>query len=220
MRLSDLGLPDYLYKVRVPTVATYSEDEIDSFGMPVSIINGKKEEDYEADATVMLPLDKIIDIYISGYSISLLDDNVSKMYNALEEYVSKLGVRQESINMMPLRDSRADDIEQFLTEMFNYNKTDIVTDNLGANSGFNLGINVMHRNGVGMGTATNRERVIVNSGIGIMQHHDVGYKDTPIAEEQAVSYITSSDAVIDMSKVKRVAKPRQRRGARYEPKDV
>jgi len=217
MRLKDTGLPDYLYKVKIPAVATYSEEEIEFFGMPVSVLNGDKKEDFEADTVVMLPLDKIVDIYISGYSIVLLDnEQVAKMYNVLEDYLAKLDVRQNSINRLPMRDDRADDIERFLTEMFGYNKSSIVKDALKASSGFNLGMNVMHRNNPMAGT-TNGERRLVTSGIGIMSNYDVDYKQQPAPNN--VSYITDESPVIDLSKIKRTSKPRQRRGTRYKEKD-
>lgn len=215
MRLNDLGLPDYLYKVKIPTMATYSEEEIDTFGMPVSIVNGKPKEEYEADTVVMLPLDRIVDIYIEGYQIVLLDDNlVTKMYSVLEEYLSKLDVRLGSINRLPVRDPRADDIEKFLTEMFNYNKSDIVKDMIGAGSGFDLGINVMNRNSPMIGSMGTEPKIINAGSIGIMSNYDVGYKDNTVSKN--VSYITGQAPVIDLAKIKRTSKPRQRRGTRYK----
>lgn len=219
MRLKDTGLPDYLYKVKIPAVATYSEEEIDTFGMPVTVMDGKKKDDYEADTVVMLTLDKIVDIYISGYSIVLLNDfEVTKLYGVLEDYLSKLDVRRESLNQLPMRDARADDIELFLTEMFGYNKSAIVKDALGTGSGFNLGMGVMNRNGPMIGTIGKEPRV-VSSGIGIMSNYDVGYKNQPVINNNNVSYITDESPVIDLSKIKRTSKPRQRQGVRYKEDD-
>jgi len=216
MRLKDTGLPDYLYKVKVPAIATYSEEEIDNFGTPVTIMNGMKKEDFEADTIVMLPLDKIVDMYIGGYSIVLMGhDETAKLYKMLEEYLSKLDVRQSSINLRPLRDERADDIERFLTEMFGYNKSTIVKDALGGSSGFNLGMNVMKRNGPSAGSIA-QDRVLVNSSIGIMSNYDVDYKQQGTNN---VSYITDDSPVIDLSKIKRISKPRQRQGTRYKEKE-
>ena len=138
-------LPNKLYMVRVPDIATYTEAELRIRGKPTTFDhygNPVLSLDYDNYVTVMLPLTRIIDIYIEGYDIFLVNQkDASDIYNNLTEYL------RESTSQNPFSliqntkpDRRLYDIEKFVDGMFNKNKVSIVKDNFASPSGFDLGL--------------------------------------------------------------------------------
>lgn len=144
-----LTLPDNLFKVRVPIIATYTEQEINAYGLPLDVDNNKNgtanKNSYNNMTTVMLKLDKIIDIYIKGYPIYLVDNEQSKlMFKILEEYiyVNNNDVRT-SLNQEVVKDDRLYEIDKFVGEMFGYNKETIVRGIVTQNNGYTINMGLM-----------------------------------------------------------------------------
>ena len=116
------GLSKKLYNVNVPVIATYSEMEMETFGVMETVVDGEGKLNYENTTNVMLPLTRIIDIYIEGYPIMLTDRNsLTEIYNTLEDYLAGR-VAVNSIHMAGKKDSRMEYIEMFIQEMFDTNK--------------------------------------------------------------------------------------------------
>jgi hypothetical protein len=202
-------LPTTLYKVRVPLISTYTEEEIELFGIPQDEYNGKAKDASEAMTTVMINLDKMIDIYSMGYPIQLVvQDNVGEIYSSLEKYL--LGTIDEenfSLNRATETDPRMDEIDKFAQEMFGINKITIVKKTINARNGFDLGMSLMN---AGFGNKQPHTPTAAPTGI-LAAYTDNTLK--PVQQEtQQRTYgnIFNSAPEIDISKVTRKS-PRQRR---------
>ena len=142
-------LPNDLFMVRVPIIATYEDREIDTFGLPFSIDNQGNQfmDTYKELTTVMLPLDKIIDIYIKGFYIAVVNkEDISKIYVILEKYLSgSVSNPNAYINRGFVKEERLEDIERFANEMFGLNKATIVNDAVkeSKNNPFGLNLDLM-----------------------------------------------------------------------------
>jgi len=142
-----LTLPDNVFKVRVPIIATYTEQEIELYGVPLDSnnTNGKTDkESYQNMTIVMINLDRIINIYIQGYPIYLVDQTKRDiMFKILEEYiyVNNNDVRT-SLNQNIVKDERLYEIDKFVNEMFGNNKESIVKGMVSQSNGYaiNMGL--------------------------------------------------------------------------------
>lgn len=126
-------LPDRLFMVKVPYIATLSSAEIDAFGLPVDIDHGTdigsmtgiyNYQAYNHFTTVMLPLTRIIDIYCNGYEIRINNrEDIPIIYEILETYLrGVINVQNFSLNRRMIKEDRLDDIERFANEMFGLNR--------------------------------------------------------------------------------------------------
>lgn len=126
-------LPSQLFLVRVPVVATYTDEEISVLGLPINVDHGYEygsvEGRYDYNAykeltTVMLPLTKIVDIYCSGHKIAVVNQSdIPIIYEILEKYLMGVtAVKNYSLNHAMIQEDRLDDIERFAQEMFGLNK--------------------------------------------------------------------------------------------------
>lgn len=121
-----VGLPDKLFLVRVPIVCTYSQEEIDILGLPVTynVDSGAYVADaYKNLTTCMLPLTKIIDIYTSNYPIYVVnEEDVKTIYDILNRYFHGLDEQGNfDYNVQGQVEDRLADIKKFATEMFGLN---------------------------------------------------------------------------------------------------
>ena len=143
-----MSLPDNVFKVRVPIIATYTEQEIEIYGIPLDVnnTNGRPDkESYQNMTIAMLNLDRIIDIYIQGYPIYLVDQSQKDlMFKILEEYiyVNNNDVRT-SLNQNVVKDERLYEIDKFVNEMFNNNKESIVKGMVNQNNGYAINMGLM-----------------------------------------------------------------------------
>lgn len=124
-------LPNTLFMVRVPVIATYTPEEVAVVGLPTENHHNLEYFNYQAYnnmTTVMLPLTKIIDVYCNGYPISVVDStDTPKIYEILENYLAGVvTVQQNSVNAAIIKEDRLDYIEKFAEEMFGLNKGNIV----------------------------------------------------------------------------------------------
>ena len=137
-----IKLSNRLFKVRVPIMATYTDEEIEVFGMPVDHDNfeDKTSDVYAELVTVMLSLDKLIDIYSEGYPIHLVEtDSLGVIYDILKEYInSGTGVAMVP-NQIIGHDSRIEDITEFYKSIYNHNTVGISKHELSSYTPFTLG---------------------------------------------------------------------------------
>lgn len=142
-------LPTTLFMVRVPIIATYNEYEITTFGLPIDTINGSPNmSTYHELTTVMLPLDKIIDIYVAGHPIRLVNSSdLSTIYTMLDEYVRGVSNPGEyHLNVAGIVEDRLFDIERFAAEVFDTHKVAILKQTIQIVRGFGKDLNLMgHR---------------------------------------------------------------------------
>lgn len=216
-------LPNKLFLIRVPAICTYDEAELDLFGRPVDIdSSGKKYKDIHNNlVTVMLPLDRIINIYASGYSIALVNkEDVTILYNMLEKYLRGIvNAERYSPNFRCIEEDRLPDIEKFANEMFDLNKGTIVGEVISKrnNNPFGLGLNLMDVKTPKhvieeMKINTNTTGPV--SSTGIMSDYSVGYKTQPtsgynynnipsIPQEDNYSYIYDNMQDLNLNTVVR-----------------
>lgn len=139
-------LPNTLFSVSVPIIATYSPEELDVYGLPMSIVNNSRlENNYETMTTVMLPLTKIIDIYNMGFPIKLNNyKDVTTIYSILENYLDDTErFKYNTIHKPKFREDRLQDIDRFASEIFNLNKITIAKDAFSLQNGFDIGLGRM-----------------------------------------------------------------------------
>lgn len=142
-------LPKELFFVRVPLIATYSDIEMNTLGLPINMINNQPDHTtYNTMVPVYLPLDRIIDIYISGYPIKLIDhESLDRIYVILDQYVRGLNDNDNfELNMPGVVEERLYDIEKFAAEIFDNNKVDILRKLISFKHGYDANVNIMHVN--------------------------------------------------------------------------
>lgn len=143
-----MKISDTLYKVRVPYIATYSPEELELYGMPVSYVDGAAvKSGYDRLVQVEINLDAMIEIYMRGYSINLVDvSKAHEIYETMDNYARDLkeGIHSD-LNMIQI-DERLEDIDRFLNDIFNYNKIDIVRKSVAAPVGYGLNIQLYNPN--------------------------------------------------------------------------
>ena len=149
-------LPDKLFTVKIPVLATYSEAEIDILGIRTDTVNGSNDpKSHEYTTIVMLPVKRLVEIYSQGFPISVINESdMLEIYDILERYLKDWdGYEYTSPNLINM-DSDDDFLElinTFLTEVFGNNKSTIVKDTVdhsAGNSGFLPEINTMNTYGL------------------------------------------------------------------------
>lgn len=147
MYKKDNSINTRLFLCNIPLIATYSEAELELYGLPITIQNGKMNKDTYNDTTrVMISVNRMVDLYSAGMPISVLKiDDTAEIYKILDNYLSKQDEQQHSLNGIVDKDEdRLAEIDKFATEMFGYNKNTIVKGNMNASSGFGLKVNLLN----------------------------------------------------------------------------
>jgi len=208
-------LPDTLFTVKVPTIYTYSEAEMNSMGLPMrQSVDGRDTVDAQEISRVMLPLTRIIDIYSNGGKISLVNpDEVTTIYKILEDYLRDYNPITPELNSTSYDESRDIDIDRFASEMFDLNRRDIVSNTINKKSGFDIGI---HKMGIGR---INRNNASINSRRpsvteAYMDQNPLNSNNTSISDV----YITHNDSIVDPDKVVRKSVVKRRK--RMKPGDA
>lgn len=129
-------LPDTLYDVRVPRIATMTDAEIELLGLPITVVDGHLEVKERDFVNVMLNLNRILDIYINGFPIYLVhESDIKSMYKAYEDYVNNFrndpnrGIDLNDISMLEDSD-RLKELEKFLNSIFDRYKAVIYKQKL------------------------------------------------------------------------------------------
>lgn len=142
-----IQLPNDLYAVRVPRIATLTDEELEIFGLPITTVNNGmhvRERDF---ISCMLNLRRLIEIYQNGYPIYLRDPkDMVKLYESLEEYIRSNGTEEFDPNKPlvinkpkdPVDEEWLSTIESFLNEIFRLNKGSLLQDQLDALAGMNF----------------------------------------------------------------------------------
>lgn len=141
--MNDL-LPNYSFMVVVPSIATYTAEEVEIYGLPTRITNNEKlDKHFNEMSTVYLPLYKIIEIYNQGFPIKLVrQDEIDKVYGLLEEYLNKVGdLRDNTIHKLKFDQNKLEEIDRFASEVFNLNKRQIVNNVSTFKNGWSIGLN-------------------------------------------------------------------------------
>ena len=200
-------LTSKLYRVRIPLLATYTEEELEIYGIPLDVEKGKANQDSYKNLTVCeITIDRMIDLYKDGYPIAIVLPNDSKeIFKTLEDYLhihhNKI---QHSVNVGFIQDDRLKDIDTFLTEIFDYNRNTIVKGMVSTGSGYGINMGLMQT----PGTITNNQIQLGiptdgNVTTGVM----AGYRDTMsgnnVNNNNNNIYVQPNQVNIDMNAVKR-----------------
>jgi len=198
-------LPNRLFKVRVPIIATYTEEEMKVYGLPVDITEGKPNKETFKEMTVaMFNLDKIIDMYINGYPIYIVNPNDSKeIFKILEEYIAIQNNKvSHSLNTPTYEEKRLHEIDKFVSEMFGYNKNTIVQDIIKPTNGYAIDFGLMHT----PGTITNNP-FGVHDLVAVEKEQEDGYRKVteyvPRSQQNQHGYQQPNLPNIDMSTIER-----------------
>jgi len=135
-------LPDKLYKVRVPVISTYTEEEMAALGFPAQVNQkGRVVTEETVWSNVMLPLTQIIDIYSTGAPIRLTDPKeVTELHTVLEEYLRNHNPNVRQFNASTYEETRDLDIDKFAAEIFGLNRSTIVEEVINKPTGFDIGV--------------------------------------------------------------------------------
>jgi len=196
-------LPTKVFKVRVPMMATYSDEEVEILGYPIfESSEGDKKQVYKDFSTVCINLDTMIDHYIAGYPIRIVErEDIAEIFNILEKYIEgRESDVNYSINKIHIgKDDRIDQIDKFANEMFGLNKVNIVKKSVNASNGFNLGLMPM-------------APIVDVKEIGIMS----GYQNNPSSTYQNRSYLVDNTPQVNMDKIVRTSPLKNRRPIRLD----
>lgn len=205
-------LPTKLYRVRIPTIATYSEAELDLYGIPNSYKNGVPiKNDHLEMSTVELPIARLIDVYENGYPIKIVDEKDSvEIYNSLEQYIKDWSADlRTSPNM---RYAKVDNdylllIERFISEIFDHNRTKVLKEVLKANQGYDMSVGFMPTSTM-MSPVANREaHVPKNNVTGVLDRYGRKNKVASNPQQQTPVPIAGNynynSPTIDRNKIER-----------------
>ena len=137
-------LPKKKFLCKVPLISTYEPEMLELIGLPQAIDNqGNQFDIYNNMTMVMIDIDRMIELYKTGYRIAVLKkSDVTEIYNILERYYYDVEEDMNySLNRKAVREDRLDDINNFIDEILKLNKVKIVKDHLriqGNMSGFTL----------------------------------------------------------------------------------
>jgi len=182
---SYVKLSTKLYRVTIPMVATYTEAEMDMLGVPIDNESGNPITDsFNKLTTVMLKLDRIIDIYTNGYPITINNDyDVINIYNELEQYLAGTkGRNVTSINQQPVIEKRFEEIDHFCNDIFQNNRHLIEQAATTHVQGFDLGIPKMEAIST---TPTKYDNADVGQNKGVME----GYNNPTNSSQRHNGYI-------------------------------
>lgn len=139
-----LELPTKLYEVTIPSIFTYSQEELEIYGLPMTVVNNETlQRDFTTSYShVCLPLKRIIEIFNMGASIKLRNpDDLVEIYNSLEKYLNDThDMLNNTIHKPKFQEDELQDIDRFLSSMFELNKHKITLSSLKFESAYSLGL--------------------------------------------------------------------------------
>jgi len=109
-----------LYLVRVPQIATYDEAEVELLGVPLDVMrNGDvKNNNFKRYSTVMLSLDRLLDIYSKGFTIRVINrEDTLKIAERLS-HIAEILERSPNLRNQEIVEL----INDFLKNVVNYNR--------------------------------------------------------------------------------------------------
>jgi hypothetical protein len=122
---------DHLYKVRVPYLATMSEEYIKQFGVPTSGDKKIDREQMRQLITTYMPIAKMVDLFKQGTNIRLVEpDAPKKIYEAVSKYLDYCrDILENEINVAdaPLEDLLA--MDHFANSVYEHAKYHMVSSN-------------------------------------------------------------------------------------------
>lgn len=137
-----------LYRVRVPTLATYTESELEVLGIPVDIDADGKEHDGSMEMRVVeMSIARLLEIYENGFPIRVINNNdVHEIYHVIQEHIGAFNnfVRRSpnQARIVPYEDLER--LDNFANEIFGNNKRRLVNaEMVKPDNGFDTGLGDM-----------------------------------------------------------------------------
>ena len=209
MRQQFQPLSKKLYRVSVPIVATYSEEELEVYGVGLDVKDGNVVKDsFEEMTGVMINIDRMINIYLQGYPISILNQQESaEIYKELERYLSGVNTSQDfSPNQLQVEDQRIEEIDKFAAEIFGLNRNTVIKNSVTTVGGFDLGAQLMDINHHVNNTINTP---VKKTGVLAAYENDEP-DDVPVGPNGNETYINHQLPEIDVNKIKRRSMYRER----------
>ena len=132
-----------LFQVLVPKISLYTPEEIRVYGFNCEVIDGKARKGDQNDlCNCMISAAKMLEIYSTGYTIRLVNSSdLNILYKVLEAYLQyKYNIGNASIHRVKYDETELRTLDEFINEMFGYNKTSIVKNIIEIKNGFSLGL--------------------------------------------------------------------------------
>jgi len=125
--------------VRVPTLATFSDEELEIRGIGISMTDGTKDLDsYKDMITCGLTIAELAEIHSNGNPIYCVEpEDAGKIYKVIDEHISNWKIAMtRSVNKRKYPESDLRKLDAFAHEIFGLNKSKLVKDILGESRGF------------------------------------------------------------------------------------
>ena len=106
-------LPKKKFLCKVPLISTYEPEMLELIGLPQAIDNqGNQFDIYNNMTTVMIDIDRMIELFKTGYRIAVIKrSDVTEIYNILERYYYDVEEDMNySLNRKAVKEDRLDDI--------------------------------------------------------------------------------------------------------------
>lgn len=132
-----------LFQVLVPKISLYTPEEIRVYGFNCEVIDGRARKSEQNDlCNCMISAAKMLEIYSTGYTIRLVNSSdLNILYKVLEAYLQyKYNIGNASIHRVKYDETELRTLDEFINEMFGYNKTSIVKNIIEIKNGFSLGL--------------------------------------------------------------------------------
>ncbi len=118
-----------LFSVRVPIISTYSEQELETVGVPVNVIDGKKHDSYNEMTLVMITIADMVEKYNNGMPITVVNEkDIIEIYDVVQKHLNAW--KFQKITSPNQAQIGVDDdlilMDKFINEVFNINKRNIV----------------------------------------------------------------------------------------------
>ena len=117
-------LPKKKFLCKVPLISTYEPEMLELIGLPQAIDNqGNQFDIYNNMTTVMIDIDRMIELFKTGYRIAVIKrSDVTEIYNILERYYYDVEEDMNySLNRKAVKEDRLDDINNFIDEILKLN---------------------------------------------------------------------------------------------------
>jgi len=127
-----------LYKVRVPLLSTYSEEELDIVGIPFNVIDGDNHDAHELTTIVMIPIVSMVEKYNNGFSVAVVEPrDMDQIYDVITNHLlAWRNHRATSLNQTALPAEDLVLLDKFAQEIFGNNKKTIIKTNVIATKAF------------------------------------------------------------------------------------
>lgn len=198
-----VSLTSTLFTADVPMIATIPSIEFELFGVPVDVVNGKRNNQTHLEKTrVMINAKRLIEIYSEGHRITLpFKEDVSRLFILLDSYLSEIiKANSMSVNKISVDVTFVEEVDKFCMEMFSFNRATIVQKCLmqTQKSGYNITDGLMAVKHAGHSPSNITKADVTPYYPGQRKN----FMDM-IPDQPNINYVVNQSPTLDMDKIKR-----------------